>query len=53
MTQRNEMEHVASPDIGPQPSLDLPGRRKTSVGKLRLVLVALAVIALEIGRAHV
>ena len=46
MTQRNEMEHVASPDIGPQPSLDLPGRRKTSVGKLRLVLVALAVIAL-------
>ncbi|MFT4438684.1 TrbI/VirB10 family protein [Caballeronia sp. 15715] len=46
MTERNEMEHVASPDIGPQPSLDLPGRRKTRVGKLRLVLVALAVIAL-------
>jgi len=46
MTERNEMEHPASPDIGPQPSLDLPGRRKTRVGKLRLVLVALAVIAL-------
>jgi type IV secretion system protein VirB10 len=46
MTERNEMEHAASPDIGPQPSLDLPGRRKTRVGKLRLVLVALAVIAL-------
>jgi len=46
MNERNEMEHAASPDIGPQPSLDLPGRRKTRVGKLRLVLVALAVIAL-------
>jgi type IV secretion system protein VirB10 len=46
MTERNEIEHAASPDIGPQPSLDLPGRRKTRVGKLRLVLVALAVIAL-------
>ena len=46
MTERNEMEHAASSDIGPQPSLDLPGRRKTRVGKLRLVLVALAVIAL-------
>ena len=46
MTERNEMEHAASPDIGLQPSLDLPGRRKTRVGKLRLVLVALAVIAL-------
>jgi len=46
MTERNEMEHAASPDIRPQPSLDLPGRRKTRVGKLRLVLVALAVIAL-------
>lgn len=46
MTERNEMEHAASTDIGPQPSLDLPGRRKTRVGKLRLVLVALAVIAL-------
>nr|WP_253959050.1 TrbI/VirB10 family protein [Paraburkholderia fungorum] len=40
------MEHAASSDVGPQPSLDLPGRRKTRVGKLRLVLVALAVIAL-------
>jgi type IV secretion system protein VirB10 len=40
------MEHAASADVGPQPSLDLPGRRKTRVGKLRLVLVALAVIAL-------
>ncbi|MFM0259558.1 TrbI/VirB10 family protein [Paraburkholderia sediminicola] len=40
------MEHAASTDVGPQPSLDLPGRRKTRVGKLRLVLVALAVIAL-------
>lgn len=46
MTERNEMEHAASADVGPQPSLDLPGRRKTRVGKLRLVLVALAVIAL-------
>lgn len=46
MTDRNEMEHAASTDVGPQPSLDLPGRRKTRVGKLRLVLVALAVIAL-------
>ncbi|WP_137959715.1 TrbI/VirB10 family protein [Burkholderia sp. 4M9327F10] len=46
MTERNEMEHAASTDVGPQPSLDLPGRRKTRVGKLRLVLVALAVIAL-------
>src|SRR5258708_4803072 len=46
MTERNEMEHAASTDVGPQPSLNLPGRRKTRVGKLRLVLVALAVIAL-------
>ncbi|KAE8756717.1 conjugal transfer protein TrbI [Paraburkholderia madseniana] len=46
MTERNEMEHAASTDVGPQPSLDLPGRRKTRVGKLRLVLLALAVIAL-------
>jgi type IV secretion system protein VirB10 len=46
MTERNEMEHTASPDVGLKPSLDLPGRRKTRVGKLRLVLVALAVIAL-------
>jgi type IV secretion system protein VirB10 len=46
MTESNEMEHAASADVGPQPSLDLPGRRKTRVGKLRLVLVALAVIAL-------
>ncbi|WP_408318700.1 TraB/TrbI/VirB10 family type IV secretion system protein [Paraburkholderia sp. RL17-347-BIC-D] len=46
MTERNEMEHAALTDVGPQPSLDLPGRRKTRVGKLRLVLVALAVIAL-------
>ncbi|MGB8415115.1 TrbI/VirB10 family protein [Paraburkholderia sp.] len=46
MTEPNEMEHAASADVGPQPSLDLPGRRKTRVGKLRLVLVALAVIAL-------
>jgi type IV secretion system protein VirB10 len=46
MTERNEMEHATSTDVGPQPSLDLPGRRKTRVGKLRLVLVALAVIAL-------
>ncbi|REE06527.1 type IV secretion system protein VirB10 [Paraburkholderia sp. BL27I4N3] len=46
MTERNEIEHAASTNVGPQPSLDLPGRRKTRVGKLRLVLVALAVIAL-------
>ncbi|MDR6412997.1 TrbI/VirB10 family protein [Paraburkholderia terricola] len=46
MTERNEMEPAASTDAGPQPTLDLPGRRKTRVGKLRLVLVALAVIAL-------
>ncbi|CAB3744023.1 hypothetical protein LMG24238_07194 [Paraburkholderia sediminicola] len=46
MTERNEMEHAGATDVGPQPSLDLPGRRKTRVGKLRLVLVALAVIAL-------
>ena len=46
MTEPNEMEHAAPTDVGPQPSLDLPGRRKTRVGKLRLVLVALAVIAL-------
>ncbi|RKE23907.1 type IV secretion system protein VirB10 [Paraburkholderia sp. BL23I1N1] len=50
MTERNEIEHAARraapADVGPQPSLDLPGRRKTRVGKLRLVLVALAVIAL-------
>lgn len=46
MTERNEMKPAASTDVGPQPSLDLPGRRKTRVGKLRLVLVALAVIAL-------
>src|SRR5260370_39536022 len=46
MTERNEMGHAASTDVGPQPSLDLPGRRKTRVGKLRLELVALAVIAL-------
>ena len=46
MTERNEMEPAPPTDAGPQPTLDLPGRRKTRVGKLRLVLVALAVIAL-------
>ncbi|WP_454862630.1 TrbI/VirB10 family protein [Paraburkholderia fungorum] len=39
MTEPNEIH-------SPQPSLDLPGRRKTRAGKLRLVLVALVVIAL-------
>ena len=40
------MEHAASTDVGPQPSLDLPGRRKTRVGKLRLVAGRAPVIAL-------
>jgi type IV secretion system protein VirB10 len=46
MTDPNEIESAKPVDSGPPPSLDLPGRRKTRVGKLRLLLVALAVIAL-------
>ncbi|WP_018441958.1 TrbI/VirB10 family protein [Trinickia symbiotica] len=46
MTEPNEIRDAAPTDAGPQPSLDLPGRRKTRVGKVRLALVALAVIAL-------
>lgn len=46
MTEPNAIHSAKPADTGPQPSLDLPGRRKTRAGKLRLVLVALAVIAL-------
>jgi type IV secretion system protein VirB10 len=51
----NELSNASPPDAGPQTSraspaslasLDLPGRRKTRVGKVRLALVALAMIAL-------
>ncbi|WP_201762798.1 TrbI/VirB10 family protein [Paraburkholderia hospita] len=49
MNEPNELSNASPHDTGPhasQASLDLPGRRKTRVGKVRLVLVALAVIAL-------
>lgn len=52
MNEPNELSSAPPPDTGPQAaqapqaSLDLPGRRKTRVGKVRLVLVALAMIAL-------
>jgi type IV secretion system protein VirB10 len=49
MNEPNELSSAPPPDTGPQAaqaSLDLPGRRKTRVGKIRLVLVALAMIAL-------
>ncbi|TDG02526.1 TrbI/VirB10 family protein [Paraburkholderia guartelaensis] len=46
MSERNEIGSAGPADIGPQPSLDLPGRRRTRAGRLKLVLVALIVIAL-------
>ncbi len=46
MSERNEIGNAGPADTGPQPSLDLPGRRRTRAGRLRLVLVALVVIAL-------
>jgi type IV secretion system protein VirB10 len=49
MNEPNELSNASQHDTGPQASqasLDLPGRRKTRVGKVRLVLVALAMIAL-------
>lgn len=46
MSERNEIGNAGRADTAPQPSLDLPGRRRTRAGKLRLVLVALVVIAL-------
>ncbi|MEM5386708.1 TrbI/VirB10 family protein [Paraburkholderia phymatum] len=46
MNEPNELSNASPPDTVPQASLDLPGRRKTRVGKVRLALVALAVIAL-------
>jgi len=46
MNENNEISNASPPETAAQPSLDLPGRRKTRVGKLKLVLVALAMIAL-------
>ena len=46
MSERNEIGNAGPAETGSQPSLDLPGRRRTRAGKLRLVLVALVVIAL-------
>ncbi len=46
MNEPNELSSASPSDTGAQPALDLPGRRRTRVGKLRLVLVALAMIAL-------
>lgn len=49
MNEPNELSNASPHDTGPQASqasLDLPGRRKTRVGKVRLVLVALAMITL-------
>ncbi|OYD60420.1 UNVERIFIED_ORG: type IV secretion system protein VirB10 [Burkholderia sp. CF145] len=46
MSERNEIGNAGPADTGPQPSLDLPGRRRARAGRLRLVLVALIVIAL-------
>ncbi|SIT50777.1 Type IV secretory pathway, VirB10 component [Paraburkholderia piptadeniae] len=46
MNEPNELSNASPPDTVPQASLHLPGRRKTRVGKVRLALVALAVIAL-------
>ncbi|SIT38769.1 Type IV secretion system protein VirB10 [Paraburkholderia ribeironis] len=46
MSERNETGSAGPADAGTQPSLDLPGRRRTRAGRLKLVLVALIVIAL-------
>lgn len=46
MKEHNEILNGSSPDVGPQSSLELPGRRKTRTGKMRIALVALAMIAL-------
>ncbi|WP_233860031.1 TrbI/VirB10 family protein [Paraburkholderia sp. HD33-4] len=46
MKEHNEISNGSSPDVGTQPSLELPGRRKTRAGKMRIALVALAMIAL-------
>ncbi|MBC8751638.1 MULTISPECIES: TrbI/VirB10 family protein [Paraburkholderia] len=46
MSERDEIGSAGPADVGPQPSLDLPGRRRTRAGRLKLVLVALIVIAL-------
>jgi type IV secretion system protein VirB10 len=46
MSERNEIGNAGPAETGAQPSLDLPGRRRARAGKLRLVLVALVVIAL-------
>ncbi|MEM5312498.1 TrbI/VirB10 family protein [Paraburkholderia sp. JHI869] len=46
MSERNEIGSAGPADTGTRPSLDLPGRRRPRAGRLRLVLVALIVIAL-------
>jgi type IV secretion system protein VirB10 len=46
MSENNEISNASSPETDAQPSLDLPGRRKTRVGRLKLVVVALMMIAL-------
>ena len=46
MSENNEISNASSPETDAQPSLDLPGRRKTRVGRLSLVVVALMMIAL-------
>jgi type IV secretion system protein VirB10 len=53
MSERNEIANAGPADTGLQPSLDLPGRRRARAGKLRLVLVALAVIALGASGATI
>jgi type IV secretion system protein VirB10 len=44
MNEQNEISNAPSPDSGPQPSLELPGRRKTRTGRWKLVLAFIIII---------
>ncbi|WP_321899468.1 TrbI/VirB10 family protein [Paraburkholderia heleia] len=46
MKEQNEISDGSFPDVARQPSLELPGRRKTRTGRVRIALIALAMIAL-------
>lgn len=45
MKEQNEISNAPSSDTGPQPSLELPGRRKTRSGRWKLVVAFIIVIA--------
>lgn len=44
MKDQNEISNSPSPDVGPQPSLELPGRRRTRSGRWKLVLAFIVII---------